>query len=156
MKFGRWLACISLAAAVAAALAGCGGPAETTTTPTPTTSVPTVTFSAAAPTITTQDAYAFVQKNANNPGFVVLDVRTPEEFAAGHILGAVNLDYNTKTFREDVTRLDTGKEYVLYCKTGPRSSGAAMIMEGLGFENIVWMTGGIVQWQADGYPVETP
>lgn len=102
--------------------------------------------------ITTQEASAMIQENAGNPGFVILDVRTPEEYADGHIEKALNLDYYSETFRDELDELDKGKTYLVYCRSGKRSRAAADIMEELGFGNGYNMRGGIVQWQEDGLP----
>jgi 3-mercaptopyruvate sulfurtransferase SseA len=55
------------------------------------------------------------------PGLVVLDVRTPEEFAAGHIAGASNVDLNSATFATAVAKLDPKLPYFVYCHSGNRS-----------------------------------
>ncbi len=102
--------------------------------------------------ITTQEASAMIQENAGNPGFVILDVRTPEEYADGYVEKALNLDYYSETFRDELDELDKGKTYLVYCRTGKRSRAAADIMEELGFGNGYNMQGGIVQWQEDGLP----
>jgi len=156
MKRGIWLACAVLVLTLAAVLAGCGGQTgqPTSATTGQLTTAPTIaTFSAAPPGISTRDAYEMVQKNAGNPDFVILDVRTPEEFATGHLAGAINLDYEADTFAQEIGKLDNKKVYLLYCKAGSRSSAADMMMKDLGFKGLFWITGGIVQWQADGYPI---
>lgn len=67
---------------------------------------------------------------------VVIDVRTPEEFAAGHVEGARNIDVEAATFRTEVGTLSRNDEYVLYCRSGRRSADAARIMVGMGFTNV--------------------
>ena len=67
---------------------------------------------------------------------VVLDVRTPEEFAEGHLAGARNIDVSADDFDERVAQLDTDASIVVYCRTGNRSAEAVERMEGLGFTDL--------------------
>ena len=67
---------------------------------------------------------------------VIVDVRTPDEFASGHLDGAVNVDLNSGSFDQQISELDPALDYVVYCRSGNRSSQALKIMEGLGFENV--------------------
>jgi len=103
--------------------------------------------------ISPEDAYELIQKNKGNPDFVILDVRTPQEFLQGHIDGAINIDFRSKSFRDELNKLNKTKTYLVYCRTGYRSGLAAEIMEDLGFQHIYNMKGGIVKWQAKGLPV---
>lgn len=98
-------------------------------------------------------AFALIRENAGNGNFVILDVRTPGEFAAEHLEGAVLIDYRSPAFRDEVARLDRGKEYLVYCRTANRSALAAGIMENLGFRKIHHLAGGIVRWSEEGLPV---
>ena len=103
--------------------------------------------------ITAQEAFTLIQDNQGNPDFVIIDVRTPEEFARGHIENAINLDCQSETFRDELNNLDKDKTYLVYCGVGGRSAGALAIMEELGFMEAYNMLGGISQWQAEGLPV---
>jgi rhodanese-related sulfurtransferase len=105
------------------------------------------------PTITTKDAYDLVQREIGDANFIILDVRTADEFNTGHIAGAVNLDYYATDFKSKVSNLDQDKQYLVYCRTGIRAAAATELMLSLGFNNIHNLTGGIVQWQLDGYPI---
>lgn len=89
------------------------------------------------------------------PDLVVLDVRTPAEFAQGHLEGAVLVDYNAPDFAERVGQLDRDVPYLLYCRTGNRSAGAREVMADLGFTEIYEMGGGIVSWAEAGLPIVT-
>jgi phage shock protein E len=86
-------------------------------------------------------------------GLVVLDVRTPEEFAAGHIAGAVELDLQGATFETDVAKLDPEVPYFVYCQSGNRSGQAVDYLEQQGFTSIYELEAGIGAWQAAGLPV---
>ena len=87
---------------------------------------------------------------------VVLDVRTPEEFNEGHLKGAVNINIQSKTFKEDVAKLDKSKTYLVNCASGGRSTRACNAMGGLGFKDALNLEGGFKAWSAAGQPVEKP
>ena len=82
-----------------------------------------------------------------NADFVVLDVRTPAEFAAGALPGATNLDIQAKDFESRLGRLDRGKSYLVYCRSGNRSTRAVQAMEKMGFRSIYHMTEGMLGWE---------
>jgi rhodanese-related sulfurtransferase len=69
-------------------------------------------------------------------GTTVIDVRTPEEYAAGHVTGARNIDVSADTFDDRVAELPRDGSYVVYCRTGSRSAEAAARMADLGFTGI--------------------
>jgi phage shock protein E len=71
------------------------------------------------------------------PATVVLDVRTPAEFMTGHLSQARNLNVSNDDFSQQVAKLDTTKTYVVYCRSGKRSSKAASIMYQQGFHRVV-------------------
>jgi len=102
--------------------------------------------------VTPQEAFTLIQENQNNPDFAIIDVRTPEEFAEGHIENAVIIDYYSEAFREDINKLDKNKTYLIYCRSGNRGGKALNIMVGLGFQEAYNMLGGIIEWNAEGLP----
>jgi rhodanese-related sulfurtransferase len=102
--------------------------------------------------VTPKEAATLIQNNQNNPDFVILDVRTPEEFAQGYIGNAMNLDYYADTFRDELNELDKDKTYLIYCRSGNRSGKALNIMEELNFREVYNMLGGIIEWGAAGLP----
>lgn len=75
--------------------------------------------------------------SAIEEGAVVIDVRTPAEFATGHLAHALNVDVSSDDFEEKVAGLDKGVTYVLYCRTGSRAAEAVETMAGLGFEKVL-------------------
>ncbi|HHC09546.1 MAG TPA: rhodanese-like domain-containing protein [Actinobacteria bacterium] len=85
---------------------------------------------------------------------VVLDVRTPEEFAAGHLPGAINVDFYASDFADQLDRLDKDVPYLLYCRSGNRSGQTMPILEDLGFSEVYELAGGILSWEAAGLPLE--
>ena len=105
--------------------------------------------------VTPQEAFTLTQDNENNPDFVILDVRTPEEFTGGHIEDAINLDYYSETFRDELDKLDKNKKYLIYCRSGSRSGKALDIMEELNFREVYNMSGGILEWESEGLPTTT-
>jgi len=98
------------------------------------------------------DAQALIRENSGNPDFVVLDVRTPGEFARGHLEGALLIDYHSPEFRDRMAGLDRTKSYLVYCRTGSRSSRTVRIMNELGFQHIYHLEGGILRWLEEGLP----
>jgi rhodanese-related sulfurtransferase len=85
---------------------------------------------------------------------IVIDVRTPAEYAAGHVEGAENVDVMARSFERDVKQLDKGGEYVLYCQSGKRSASAAKKMAALGYRHIV-DAGGIMSLESAGASIVT-
>ena len=84
---------------------------------------------------------------------VLLDVRTKDEFAAGHLQGADNADYLNGTFAESIKSLDKDRTYYLYCASGNRSGKAAKLMQEAGFKN-VYNIGGYQELKTAGLPVK--
>ncbi|MGB8861076.1 MAG: rhodanese-like domain-containing protein, partial [Ilumatobacteraceae bacterium] len=82
----------------------------------------------------------------------VIDVRTPEEFAAGHIQGATNIDVEGGGFSAAIEAMDPSKAYLVYCHSGRRAAIAAETMTAAGFTDVRNM-GGIQAWIDAGLPV---
>ncbi|WP_392654792.1 rhodanese-like domain-containing protein [Dehalococcoides sp. THU4] len=104
--------------------------------------------------ISVAEAKALIDRNAVSVDFIILDVRTPSEYAQGHIPGAVNLDYYA-SFEASLSAFDKTKTYLVYCRTGNRSASAARLMLDNGFAAIYNMQGGINAWISGGLPLET-
>ena len=100
------------------------------------------------------EARELIGKRSTGGRFVVLDVRTPQEFREERIEGAVEIDCLSKTFREELAKLDRGSTYLVYCRTGNRSSGALQVMREEGFRDVYHLAGGIVKWKEAGLPTE--
>jgi rhodanese-related sulfurtransferase len=101
--------------------------------------------------ISPAEAEQLIRENQDNPEFQIIDVRTAEEFIAGHLAGAVNIDYYQTDFKTRLDKLDKDKIYLVYCRTARRSGEALKIMQELGFRQVYDMSGGIVQWTDEGY-----
>lgn len=138
MKFIPRLAVLVAAAAL---LVGCSSsPLSPTTGPTATTapaagsSVPPADFAAAT----------------KLPDTVILDVRTPQEFASGHLANAVNIDVEDAGFMSNLSALDQSKTYAVYCRSGNRSKVAMSGMAQAGFTQFFDLDGGINAWTSAG------
>lgn len=84
----------------------------------------------------------------------VVDVRTPEEVAEGHLAGSVNINFLGEGFQQEISKLNKNKTYLLYCKSGNRTRKAADQMQKAGFKHVYMLEGGITAWNAAGKPVE--
>jgi rhodanese-related sulfurtransferase len=87
------------------------------------------------------------------PGVIILDVRTPEEFNAGHIENAININVADSNFSSEVSKLDKNATVAVYCRSANRSAVATKEMAELGFTDMYDMQGGIIDWEAAGGPV---
>lgn len=111
-----------------------------------------VTFAAepvAAPV--TQDALIERQQRAD-ADLVVLDVRSPEEFAAGHVPGAINIPYDR--IGERLAEVPRDKDVILYCQSGRRAGIAAQALAEHGYSRLFHLEGDIADWKAKGRPLE--
>jgi phage shock protein E len=87
---------------------------------------------------------------ASRPGTVILDVRIAEEFAAGHLPGAMNADVESPGFAAALDGLDPSVSYAVYCHSGRRSGMALDTMSQAGFTDAYDLAGGISAWVATG------
>jgi thioredoxin len=94
----------------------------------------------------------FYEKIKQNPQALLMDVRTPEEYANGHLEKAQNMDWNGAHFEDQIATLDKSQPIYVYCLSGGRSSAAAERMRSLGFRQVYELDGGISQWRNKGLP----
>jgi len=120
-----------------------GGSVASTTTP-------------IAEDISATEAYELIQANADNPCFTIIDVRTADDFAQEHIECAVNIDFYSASFNQDIKALDRDCSYLVYCHSGGRSSQTLSLMAGLHFREVYNLTSGIRAWQDAGLPLVIP
>ena len=85
---------------------------------------------------------------------VVLDVRTPKEYEAGHIAGAKLIDFNAADFAKKLGELDKNKTYLVHCAAGGRSTKSLEVFKKLEFKSVVHLDGGFKAWEKAGKPVE--
>jgi phage shock protein E len=157
-----------LATATVAASGSCTtitGETQKTTSP-PVSVLPTTTPNMSTATVTASQTRPFPSQQSGvinaSPGEVstwlsdsklnlyLIDVRTPAEFTSGHIAKAVNIDYESTDFGQNIDKLDKEAYYIVYCRTGARSAAASQIMLKQGFNHIINMTGGITDWINEG------
>jgi len=103
--------------------------------------------------VSPKEASTLIQNDQNNPDFVILDVRTRQEFTDGHIANAINIDFYADTFRDELNNLDKNKTYLIYCRSGGCSGKALNIMAELNFSKVYNISGGIIGWKAEGLPL---
>ncbi|WP_456865367.1 rhodanese-like domain-containing protein [Galbibacter sp. BG1] len=89
-------------------------------------------------------------KEVASEGFVLIDVRTPEEYAQGFIDGAINMDMKNENFVSNIQQIDKNKKVYLYCKAGGRSAKASKVLDSLGYKNIINLEGGFDAWKEAG------
>lgn len=83
----------------------------------------------------------------------LIDVRTPEEYSAGHLEDATLVDIAAPGFADEIAALPRDASYVLYCRSGNRSAQALDVMATLGFTDVADIEGGIVAWEQAGLPI---
>ncbi|MCU0263799.1 MAG: rhodanese-like domain-containing protein [Candidatus Nanopelagicales bacterium] len=135
----RLLALLAILLGTTALLAGCASSDAATT-------------SSSVENVSTE---AFLT-TAAEPGTVIVDVRTPGEYAAGHMAGAVNIDVESPDFGAQIAGLPKDTQYAVYCRSGRRSALATDQMAAAGFTALVNLEGGgVADLQAAGAPIVT-
>ncbi len=86
------------------------------------------------------------EKKMKKRNTVVMDVRTAEEYASGHIPKSLNMDVQQENFTNRIQSLDKSRTYLLYCRSGKRSAKALNIMKENGFVKVYHLEGGITAW----------
>lgn len=87
---------------------------------------------------------------AENKDVRVLDVRTPAEYAQGHIAGAVNVDFKAADFADQLAKLDKNTSYIVHCRSGRRSSNSLPILKEQGFTTVYHLNKGFNAWKDAG------
>ncbi|HIJ05954.1 MAG: Thiosulfate sulfurtransferase (Modular protein) [Methanocalculus sp. 52_23] len=101
------------------------------------------------PTLRTITASEAILLTESGPTLTIIDVRRPDEYAAGHIPGAANIDISS-SFADEVGNLDRDGSYLIYCAAGVRGESALKMMGDLGFTEVYNLGGGISAWQRAG------
>lgn len=94
-------------------------------------------------TISAEEAVSLIATRDGDANFVLLDVRTPEEFYAEHLRNAVMINFKSPHFEEELAGLDTDTAYLVYCGSGGRSGQATAVMARLGFKEVYNLDGGL-------------
>ena len=97
--------------------------------------------------ISPEEALQLIKDNEDNENFIILDVRTSDEFQDSRIGDAVNCDIFDYDFKEKLEKLDKENTYLVYCRVGNRSQEAVDIMQELGFKKIYHLESGILGWK---------
>ncbi|MBC8125162.1 MAG: rhodanese-like domain-containing protein [Candidatus Kapabacteria bacterium] len=105
-------------------------------------------FSGTSRNITTASA----QRMSKGKNIVILDVRTPEEYAKGHLVDALLMNFYDKTFANQLKALPRQKTVIIYCKSGRRSTETLAMMKKLGFQKAYNMIGGFDAWSKEKRP----
>ena len=104
---------------------------------------------------TNYSATEFAEKIKELPSAPIVDVRTPDEFAKGHLQNAKNIDWNGADFSKQTALLDKSKPVFIYCFSGRRSAAAASQMRSEGFKEVYELNGGMMKWRAANLPETT-
>ena len=88
---------------------------------------------------------------ATRAGTTVIDVRTPTEYADGHLPGAINFDVEGPNFQQQVGALDPAGSYALYCRSGRRSAVALQYLQQVGLQDVYHLEGGVQEWTNAGF-----
>ena len=94
----------------------------------------------------------FIKKIASER-YMLIDVRTVEEFEEGYIQGAVNIDYYSTDFANQIEKIANTTPVLLYCRSGNRSGKCMEMMYGMGFTEVKHLDAGIKGWVAEGYRI---
>jgi thioredoxin 1 len=100
-------------------------------------------------------ATAFATKIQELPQAPIIDVRSPEEFANGHVQNARNINWNGSDFDAQISKFDKSQPILVYCLSGGRSGSAASHMRENGFKEVYEMEGGMMQWRSAKLPETT-
>ena len=102
---------------------------------------------------TEQSAAAVTATTAPVSAGTLIDVRTPDEYAQGHLEGAINIDLGQSSFDEEIAKLDKQAAYTVYCRSGNRSAQAAKRMQAAGFTQVMDAGGVEAASQSLGIPI---
>jgi len=103
--------------------------------------------------LSASEALNLIEKHKGDSDFVILDIRTPGEYQSGHLKNATMIDYYSKSFVDEVGRLDKEKAYLVYCRSGNRSARSMDLFNKLQFQKIYHLSSGINSWISEGLPL---
>jgi len=139
-------------------LVGCSASASKQTPAakeTPTAQAPQPPAVATTKPVQSIEVAQFQKALQQHPEYVLLDVRTPAEYSSGHLNGATMLDFHAPDFDQQVAKLDQSKTYLVYCRTGNRSSKTCQKLSALNVP-CYNLAGGITAWRAAQLPTTQP
>ena len=111
-------------------------------------------FTAKATTYRDIEASPFLLERVASKDWLLIDVRSPEEYASGHIPGAINMPH--KSIDEYISDLQEHKDkpIILYCRSGRRAKLAMKVLQEQDFTDVMHLEGDILGWNEAGYPIE--
>jgi rhodanese-related sulfurtransferase len=103
--------------------------------------------------VSAKEAADLIDEHNGHDKFAILDIRTPGEFQSGHLAKSIPIDFYSPTFADQLNRLDKTKTYLVYCRTGNRSTKSLQLFKKLKFQKVYHMTSGISDWKSKGFAV---
>ncbi len=103
--------------------------------------------------ISPKAASGLITQKKGDSRFVILDIRTPGEFKAGHLPDSILIDFYSKTFADKLKQLDKTKTYLIYCRSGNRSGRSLELFKKLKFRKVSHMDSGMIGWKSKGLPI---
>ena len=103
--------------------------------------------------VSVKQAADLIDKHSGDNKFAILDIRTPGEFQSGHLAKSISIDFYSQTFADQLDRLDKTKTYLVYCRTGNRSTKSLQLFKKLKFQKVYHMASGISAWKSRGFTV---
>ena len=100
--------------------------------------------------VSPNQAAKLIDQKKGDSDFVILDIRTPGEYQAGHIPGAIMIDYYSNNYVDQINQLDKSKSYLVHCRSGNRSGRSMEMFRKLKFNKIYHMSSGIIGWNSEG------
>ena len=104
-----------------------------------------------AKAISAKELQALIKDKAD---LQLIDVRTDQEYKAGHLSKSVLIDYYKSDFKSQLAKLDKNKPIVVYCAVGGRSASTLKLLKNMGFKEAYDLTGGIRAWQKQKLPID--
>jgi len=103
--------------------------------------------------VSAKEAADLIDKHNGDDEFAILDIRTSGEFQSGHLAKSIPIDFYSPTFADQLNRLVKTKTYLVYCRTGNRSTKSLELFKKLKFQKIYHMASGISSWKSEGFTV---
>ena len=103
--------------------------------------------------VSAKEAADLIDKHNGDDEFAILDIRTSGEFQSGHLAKSIPIDFYSQTFADQLNRLDKTKTYLVYCRTGNRSTKSLELFKELKFQKIYHLASGISAWKSEGFTV---
>jgi len=104
--------------------------------------------------ISPKETHQMIQEHKQDNTFIILDVKTKQEYLKIHLTGSMSMDFFSKPFKDDLFLLDKNKTYIVICKVGIRSGIAMNLMKKMGFKEVYNVLGGDDRWIAEEIPYD--